>query len=178
LSIADFEEAAPPPLAQVRDVVVQQWAMSEGGKKAKQVAEQVQKSVNSGKSLADALSATGVTLPAAQPVSGTRRDMNRTDQPMPPPLAMLFAMKQGTAKTLDAGADRGWFVVKLNNIIKGDASKETQLLAARRQELSELMQQEFAAQLINAARAEVGVTKNDSAIKDLRNRLTNRDVAQ
>ena len=62
--------------------------------------------------------------------------------------------------------------------MEGDASKETQLLSARRQELSGLMQQEFAAQLINAARAEVGVTKNESAIKDLRNRLTNRDVAQ
>lgn len=178
LSIADFDEAAPPPLGQVRDVVTQQWAMSEGGKKAKQVAEQIQKSVNAGKSLDEALAATGVALPAAQTVSGMRKDMNQPDRPMPPPLAMMFAMKQGTAKTLDAGADRGWFVVKLDTIVKGDASKETQLLSARRQELSGLMQQEFAAQLINAARAEVGVSKNESAIKDLRNRLTNRDVAQ
>jgi peptidyl-prolyl cis-trans isomerase D len=30
VSVADYEEAAPPPLAEVRDVVVQQWALAEG----------------------------------------------------------------------------------------------------------------------------------------------------
>ncbi len=43
VSVADFEEAAPPPLAEVRDIVVQQWALAEGSKKAKAVADQVQR---------------------------------------------------------------------------------------------------------------------------------------
>ena len=87
-------------------------------------------------------------------------------------------MKKGTAKTLDAGRSQGWFVVHLNEVIKGDASKNVELVAARRQEMLGLLQQEYAAQLINAARAEVGVSKNDSALKDIRNRLTNQDAAQ
>jgi peptidyl-prolyl cis-trans isomerase D len=178
VSVADFEEAAPPPLAEVRGQIAQLWALSEGAKKAKAVAEQVQKSVQAGKSLADAMQTTGVKLPPAQPVSGSRMDLNRPGQQMPPPLAMMFAMKKGTAKTLAAAQNQGWFVVKLNEVIKGDASKETELVAARRQELLGLLQQEYAAQMINAARAEVGVSKNEDALKDIRNRLTNSEAGQ
>lgn len=178
VSVADFEEAAPPPLAAMRDIVVQQWALAEGSKKAKAVAEQVHRAVLGGKSLAEAMAAVGTKLPAVEGVSGSRIDLNREGQQIPPPLAMMFAMKKGTAKTLDAGRNQGWFVVHLNEVIKGDASSNKELLAARRQELLGLLQQEYAAQLINAARAEVGVSKNDSAIKDIRNRLTNQDAAQ
>ena len=131
-----------------------------------------------GKSLADAMATVGTKLPAVESVSGSRMDLNREGQQMPPPLAMMFAMKKGTSKTLDAGRSQGWFVVHLNEVIKGDASKNAELVAARRQEMLGLLQQEYAAQLINAARAEVGVSKNDSAIKDIRRRLTNQDAAQ
>ena len=178
VSIADFQEAAPPPLAQVRDAIMQQWALSEGAKRAKTAAEQVQKAVLSGKSLTDAMAGLGIPLPKVESVSGSRADINRPGQQMPPPLAMLFAMKKGTAKTLAAGQNQGWFVVKLNEVIKGDARGNAKLLSARRQEMLGLLQQEYAAQLITAAREEVGVSKNDKALKDLRNRLTNRDVAQ
>ena len=178
VAVADFEEAAPPPLAEVRDIVVQQWALSEGSKRAKAIAEQVQRGVLSGKSLAEAMKAVGVALPAVETVSGSRMDLNREGQQMPPPLAMMFAMKKGTAKTLDAGRNQGWFVVHLNEVIKGDASKDPQLVAARQQEMLSLLQQEYAAQLISAARTEVGVSKNEGAIKDIRRRLTNQDAAQ
>ena len=162
----------------MRDIVVQQWALAEGSKKAKAVADQVQRAVLGGKSLADAMATVGTKLPAVESVSGSRMDLNREGQQMPPPLAMMFAMKKGTSKTLDAGRSQGWFVVHLNEVIKGDASKNAELVAARRQEMLGLLQQEYAAQLINAARAEVGVSKNDSAIKDIRRRLTNQDAAQ
>lgn len=178
VSVADFEEAAPPPLSEVRDVIVQQWALAEGAKKAKTVAEQVQRAVLGGKSLSEAMASVGTRLPAVEAVSGTRADLNRQGQQLPPPLTMMFAMKKGTAKTLDAGANRGWFVVHLNEVIKGDASGNKELVAARQQEMLGLLQQEYAAQLINAARAEVGVSKNASALKDIRRRLTNQDAAQ
>jgi peptidyl-prolyl cis-trans isomerase D len=178
VSVADFEEAAPPPIAEVRDIVVQQWALAEGSKRAKTAAEQVQRAVLGGKSLAEAMASLPVKLPGVETVSGTRMDLNREGQQMPPPLAMMFAMKKGTAKTLDAGRNQGWFVVHLNEVIKGDASKDPQLVAARQQEMLSLLQQEYAAQLINAARTEVGVSKNESAIKDIRRRLTNQDAAQ
>ncbi len=178
VSVASLEEAAPPLLSAVRDQIVAQWALAEGDNKAKSVAEQVQRAVLGGKSLADAMASTGARLPPTQRVAGSRIDLNREGQRMPPPLAMMFAMKKGTAKTLAAGQGQGWFVVNLDEVIKGDASGNKPLVDARRGELLELLQQEYAAQLITAARAELKVSKNDSALKALRDRLTNRNVAQ
>jgi hypothetical protein len=49
------------------------------------------------------------------------------------------------------------------------------MLLARKQEISGLLQTEYGAQLIAAAAKDVGVTKNDDGIAELRARLTNRD---
>jgi peptidyl-prolyl cis-trans isomerase D len=174
VAVSDFVEAAPAPLAKIRDVVVQQWALSEASKKAKTVAEAAQKAVNAGKSLSDALQAAGAR-PSAQTVSGRRADFMQEGQQMPPPLAMLFAMKKGTAKTLKAGEDRGWFVVKLDAIERGDASKQTELLGARQTEMDGMLSGEYAAQLIAAARAEVGADVDKDAVAAVRKQLTNRD---
>jgi peptidyl-prolyl cis-trans isomerase D len=87
-------------------------------------------------------------------------------------------MKKGTAKTLDAGGSRGWFIVQLAEVIKGDASSNKPLVDAQRAQMQGLLQQEYAAQLVNAARAEVGISKNEDALKTLRNQLTNRDAVQ
>ena len=173
IAVAEAVEAAPAPLKEIRDVVAKQWALAEGDKKAKAVAEQVRKAIAGGKSLNEALAATGVRLPAPETVSGTRGQMS-TGQQIPPPLMMLFAMKKGTAKTLSAGGDRGWFIVQLNEVIKGDASKETKMLAARRQEMEGLLAQEYIAQMINAAAKESGVTRNEELIARRKKELTTR----
>jgi peptidyl-prolyl cis-trans isomerase D len=94
---------------------------------------------------------------------------------MPPPLAMMFAMKKGTAKTLQAGGDRGWFVVQLSEVVRGDASKETNLLAGRQAEMDGMLAAEYAAQLINAAKVEVGTNIDKEAIKTMRAQLTKRN---
>lgn len=178
VQIADFEEAAPPPLAQIKPLVQEQWALSEGSKQAKIASEQVRKAVSSGKPLREALASLGIATPPVEPVSGRRGDLNRQGQPLSPPLAMLFSMKAGTAKTLQAPGQRGWVVVKLDTIEKGDASKEAAMLAARKEEMTGLLQQEYAAQLVNAAAKDVGVKKNDGAVATLRNQKTSRDNNQ
>ena len=94
---------------------------------------------------------------------------------MPPPLSLMFAMKKGTAKIVQAGGDRGWYVVYLTDVIKGNASGNADLLRARKQELSGILQQEYAAQLIVAASKDAGVEKNEDGIAEVRTRLTNRD---
>lgn len=173
VSVAEAEEAAPAPLKEIRDVVAKQWALAEGDKKAKAAADQVKKAMAGGKSLNEALSAIGVRLPTPETVSGTRGQLT-TGQQIPPPLMMLFAMKKGTVKTINAGGDRGWFVVQLNEIIKGDASKQTEMLAARREEMEGLLAQEYIAQMINAAVKETGVKRNEELITRRRKELTNR----
>jgi peptidyl-prolyl cis-trans isomerase D len=175
IAVADFEEAAPPPLNDVRSIVQQQWALSEGAKAARAAADAMRKAVDGGQPLQAALAAAGIKGAQVERISGTRADISREGQPVPPPLSMMFAMKKGTAKTLAAGGDRGWYVVYLNDIIKGDARGNVPMLMARKQELTGILQQEYATQMIVSAAKDVGVEKNDGGIEELRTRLTSRD---
>jgi peptidyl-prolyl cis-trans isomerase D len=175
IAVADFEEAAPPPLNDVRSIVQQQWALSQGAKAARAAADAIRKAVDGGQPLQAALAAAGIKGAQVERISGTRADISREGQPVPPPLSMMFAMKKGTAKTLAAGGDRGWYVVYLNDIIKGDARGNVPMLMARKQELTGILQQEYATQMIVSAAKDVGVEKNDGGIEELRTRLTSRD---
>jgi len=176
IAISDFEEAAPPPLATVRSIVQQQWALAEGAKKARAAADQVRKAIDGGKPIGEALASLGIKLPQVETLTGTRSELSREGQPISPPLSLMFAMKKGTAKMLQVPQNRGWFVVHLTDVIKGDASGNQDMLRSRKLELSGMMQQEYAAQLIAAAAKDVGVEKNDDGIAELRTRLTNRDA--
>jgi peptidyl-prolyl cis-trans isomerase D len=175
IAVADFEEAAPPPLNGVRSIVQQQWAVSEGAKGARAAADALRKAVDAGQPLQTALAAAAIKGAQVERLSGTRADISREGQPVPPPLSMMFAMKKGTAKILAAGGDRGWYIVHLNDIIKGDARGNVPMLMARKQELSGILQQEYAAQMVVSATKNAGVEKNEGGIEELRTRLTNRD---
>ncbi len=176
VSVADFEEAAPPPLASVRDDVFKDWALAQGSKRAKIAAEGVRKSVAGGKSMSEALASLGVKLPPVQTVSGTRAELNKDGKTLSPPLALLFSMVKGSAKTLQAPNNGGWLIVQATEVIKGDASKQPEMLAARKAEMSGILSQEYAAQLVLAAANDVGVKKNDAGIAELRARLTKKDA--
>lgn len=175
VAVSDFDEAAPPPLAAVRPIVQQQWAVAEGAKGARAASERVRKAVDSGQTLQAALAAANVQGAQIESINGTRADLSREGQPILPPLSLMFAMKKGTAKTLQGGQNRGWYVVQLTEVVKGDASGNPDMLKARKQELSGLLQQEYGAQLIAATAKAVGVEKNADGIEELRTRLTNRD---
>jgi len=175
IAVADFEEAAPPPLNDVRSIVQQQWALSEGAKGARAAADAIRKAVDGGQPLQSALAAAAIKGAQVERLSGTRADISREGQPVPPPLSMMFAMKKGTAKILAGGGGRGWYVVHLNDVIKGDARGNVPMLMARKQEISGILQQEYAAQMIVSASKDAGVEKNEGGIEELRTRLTNRD---
>jgi peptidyl-prolyl cis-trans isomerase D len=175
IAVADYDEAAPPPLSDVRALVQQQWAFSEGAKGARAAADRLRKLVDSGQPLQTALAAANVQGAQIERLTGTRADLYREGQPVPPPLSLMFAMKKGTAKIVQAGGERGWYVVYLTDVIKGNASGNADLLRTRKQELSGILQQEYAAQLIVAASKDAGVEKNEDGIAEVRTRLTNRD---
>ncbi len=175
VSIAVLEEATPAPLAKIKDAVVKQWALAEGNKKAKIIAEQVQKAVQAGKSLNEALAAAAPGLRPSQVVSGTRAQLNQGAQQIPPPLAMLFTMKKGTTKKLAAGGDQGWFIVNLTEVIRNVADAKSETFAIAQKEMGALLAQEYAEQLIKAIQADVGVTKNDSIMKSTFKTLTKQD---
>jgi peptidyl-prolyl cis-trans isomerase D len=104
IAVADFDEAAPPPLGKVRAIVLQQWAQSEGAKGARKAADALRKAVQAGQPLEMALASAKIKGAQVERLSGTRADISREGQKVPPPLSLMFAMKKGTAKIIQAGA--------------------------------------------------------------------------
>ena len=167
----DIIAAAPPPLAKVKPLVIAQYKLNLGNEKAKALAEQIRAKVAKGAKLADAIAAAGVRLPAPQMVGGRRADIMRGDKRPPAEVAILFAMAPNTVKTLPIGQDRGTFVVQLNAIKRGDAGGQPALLGQVRDQLGEVVGQEYGQQFERAIEKQLGVTRRASALADVERAL-------
>lgn len=163
--------AAPPPLAEVKQLVLAQYKLNEGSQKAKALAGQIQAKVAKGAKLADAIAQAGVKLPAPQTLGGRRADIMRGEQRPPAEVAILFSMAANTVKTLPIGQDRGYFVVQLNKIERGDAKNQPELLNQVRTQLAEVVGQEYGQQFERAIEKELGVTRNANAVTQVRSAL-------
>ena len=177
VSVAEVRESAPPPLDQVRQIVMNEWALEKGSVKARAAAEVIRLKVEKGMPLGQAIAETGLRLPSPQTLKGTRAELVRGGQQVPPPLALMFAMREGSAKTLRAPQNRGWFVVKLDDIVEGDARGNPELLTATKLQFSQAFSREYSAQFIAAMRKHVGVERNEGAIADMKKRMSGTDSA-
>ena len=112
-------------------------------------------------------------LPRAETISSTRADLARQSQQgqVPAPLSLMFSMAQGTAKALQAPRDQGWFVVVLDKLNRGDASKREDLLQATRAQFKQVIGNEYTAQFINAMKADIGVERNEATLSALKKQL-------
>ena len=173
INVTDIVEAAPPPLAQIEQLVTRDYMLSEGSKKAKAVADKIAKAVSGGTSLSKAITDAGVQLPRPEQISSTRADLARQSQQgqVPAPLSLMFSMAQGTAKSLEAPRSQGWFVVVLDKLNRGDASKRDDLLQATKTQFKQVIGNEYTAQFINAMKADIGVKRNEDTLTALRNQL-------
>ena len=163
--------AAPPPLAKVKPIVQAQYKLNAGNDKAKALAEQIRAKVAKGMKLADAIAQAGVKLPAPQTLGGKRADIMRGEQRPPAEIAILFSMAANTVKTLPIGQDRGYFVVQLNAIERGDAKDQPQLMAQMRDQLGEVIGQEYGQQFERAVEKHLKVTRNANAVEGVRRAL-------
>ncbi len=170
--------AAPPPLAKVKAAIVAQYKLNQGNLKAKALAEQVRAKVAKGQTLAAALAAAGVRLPAPQVVGGRRADVMRGDQRPPAEVAILFSMAANSVKTLPIGQDRGYFVVQLNAIKRGDAASQPGLVNQVRDQLSQVVGEEYGQQFEQAIEKEIGVSRSPTAVADLQKAMTASNAAQ
>lgn len=169
--------AAPPPLAKVKPAIVAQYKLNQGNLKAKALAEQIQAKVAKGESLAKAIAAAGVTLPPPSTVGGRRADIMRGDQRPEPAIAMLFSMASGSVKTLPIGQDRGYLVIKLDGIKRGDAGGQPELLKQVGTQLSQVVGDEYGQQFERAIEKQLGVTRNPKAIADVKRALSTANGA-
>lgn len=175
----DVVAAAPPPLAEVKQLVLAQYKLNAGNEKAKALAEQIRAKVAKGTKLADTIAAAGVKLPAPQTLGGRRADIMRGQQRPPAEVAILFSMAANSVKTLPIGQDRGYFVVQLNKIDRGDAKGQPDLLKQVSGQLSDVVGQEYGQQFTHAVEKQLGVKRTPSAVAQAQRALTaNNESAQ
>jgi peptidyl-prolyl cis-trans isomerase D len=164
--------AAPIPLAKVREAVVQDLMAKRASDRARAVATAIVAKANAGTPLAKAFAESGVKLPPVQRASGRQADLVQENRPVPPPLAMMFSMAKGKTKLLAAPDNAGWFVVHLDTITPGDATKAPGLIEATRGEFGRVVGQEYAEQFTNAVKKDVGVQINDAAVARLKSQFS------
>jgi peptidyl-prolyl cis-trans isomerase D len=162
--------AAPPPLAQIQDRVRADLIAKRQGDRARTVAAGIVAKINAGTAPAQAFAQAGVALPAPQPVNARRMDIAQGNQ-VPPPLAMMFSMKKGTAKVLPAPNGAGWFVVHLAQIEAGNAKDQPQLVQSTQQQFSQVVGDEYVAQFLRAVERQEGVKRNEDAVRKVRQQL-------
>ena len=160
------------PLARIRDGVEADFIANRASEKARKLAADAVAKIKKGMSIAQAIRETGVRAPAPQSVDISRGDLASQQGKVPPAVAMLFSMKQGSAKLLSAPNDAGYFVVKLDKIEPKDASKDNdELVAGTQQGLGSVIGNELADEFSRAVRGKVGVKQNPQAIATIRDEL-------
>lgn len=169
--IADIAASAPAPLAEIRADVTAAYLESEGAKSAKAAADRIMAKLAKGTSLAEAVRAEKANLPPPDQISMRRDELADFGNRVPPVLALLFSMAEGTKKTLEGPDKAGWFVVQLDTITPGTIADGDPLLANTGAELARLTGDEQQTQLLNAIRAELRIERNDTALNALRRQL-------
>jgi peptidyl-prolyl cis-trans isomerase D len=164
--VTQITAAAPAPLAEVRPLVIAELQLEKGQIAAKAAAERVLAATKKGSTLAAAVAQLGVSVPPVDQVDMPRSELTaRGQQQIPPPLALLFSMAQGTVKLYPAPRNRGWYLVGVTQVIPGAIAPNDPEVAQARKDLGQLAGREYADELRRAIREEVGVTRKDSAIK-------------
>lgn len=162
--------AAPPPLAQIQDRVKADFIARRAADRARAVAASIVAKINAGTAPAKAFSEAKVPLSALQPVNAQRIQISQGEE-VPPPLAMMFSMKKGTAKLLQAPNGAGWFVVHVADTQAGDARSQPALVQATRAQFNQVAGNEYVDQFVRAVERDQKVKRNEDAIRRTRQQL-------
>ena len=164
--------AAPAPLAEIRDQVRQDWIRKQAADRALAAARAIAAKATGDTSLQEAAKQADVTIPPVQPVGARRLQLTQMGPNVPAPIQTLFTLAKGKVQVGADRAGRGYFVVKVDEIIPGNALNQPRLISEVQQEFAEPVAQEYAEQFIAAARNRVGVRRNEDAIAAARARIT------
>jgi peptidyl-prolyl cis-trans isomerase D len=170
VSPARVVAAAPAPLAQIRDRVTQDWIASQASQRAKQLADSI--TAKAAKvSLAQA--SAGASVPVrVEPVRARRLQLAQFQGKVPAPLAVMFSMNQGTTRTVAGSQAEGFYIVKLNRIIPGNALTQPGLIGSTQTQMQQTLSQEYGMQFLAAVRQAMKVRRNDKAITATKARIT------
>lgn len=156
--------AAPRPITQVRDQVAKDFQEDRARRAARAAASKALAAINGGTAFDKALADAGAKGAKTDRVVAARSQINADPRGPNPVLALLFSMKGGTAKMLEAPDRSGWLIVKVDQISPGDAAKAPQVIAATRQDLGRAMGPEYAQQFTEAVKRAMKVSRNAEAL--------------
>jgi peptidyl-prolyl cis-trans isomerase D len=168
---AQVVPAAPAPLQSIRDKVKTDWVHGQALQKAQAFAKSVASKATGKTSLADAAKGSGKPLPV-QSVSLRRIQLSQMGDKVPAPLRAIFSTAAGKTQVGPAPQNEGFFVVKVDKIVPGNALNQPGLITEVQNEFREPLAQEYAQELIAAIRQGVGVRRNESAIAATKKRIT------
>ena len=170
--VSDITESTAPPLADIKDRVIADYARSDASKLAREAADRVLEKVRSGEALDAAMRAEKDGLPPVDRVALSREELvQQTRGNIPPALVLLFSMAKGTTKILEAPSDQGWILVDLEEIEIDPLEEDSPLLQQTITQLQPGLSAEYTQQLTRALRAEVGVEINEGAVASVRRQL-------
>ncbi len=170
--VAQIALSAAPPLAEVKQQALAEYQLSKGATAARAAALKIEAMVKKGTDLGAALASLGLPLPPVDQVNLPREQVQQMGQQTPPPLAMLFALAKGQVKLMAGPRNRGWYVVKVTDVIPGTVAPNDPRLPQFQQTMARVTSQEYSQQLRAAMRTDVGVKRNDAAINALKTRLS------
>jgi peptidyl-prolyl cis-trans isomerase D len=170
VSPAQVVPAAPAPLATINDRVVSDWVNDQARQRAAAVAVGIAAKASGGMSLADAVKTAGIALPPVQPIGARRIQMAQNGQ-VPAPMRLLFSLAQGKSRMTPDPGGRGFYVVKTDTIVPGNAVLQPGLISRMQTELSQSVSEEYAQQFQAAIRAEMKARRNESAIAAEKSRI-------
>jgi peptidyl-prolyl cis-trans isomerase D len=160
-------------LQSIRDEVKADWIHQQALVQAQAFAKALASRASGNTSLADAAKAAGKPLPPIQSVSLRRIQLSQLGDKVPAPLRVVFATAAGKTQIGPDPQGRGFFVVKVDKIIPGNALTQPGLITEVQSEFREPLAQEYAQQLIAALRDNVRVRRNDAVIAATKKRITN-----
>ena len=163
--------AAPAPLASIREQVVADWLNQQAAVRGRAAASAIAAKASQGMSLTDAAKQSGLPLPPVRPIAARRIQLANAQGQVPAPLRLLFTLTQGKSK-IAAEPGRGFYVVKVNKIVPGNAALQPALIGQMQKELGQSVAEDYAREFLAAVRADVKAKRNDSAIQALKTRLT------
>ena len=172
VDVDNIIEAAPAPLAQIRDKVRQDWIHRKASDRARAAASGIAAKVARGTDIRQATAAAGVSLPPVQDMKARRIQISEANPNIAAPLKMLFTLLPGKSRLVADPQGNAFFVVKTNKVTPGNALSNPSLIAQTQAAFQQTSTEELGAQLLAAMKAEQGVKRNEEAIAASRQRIT------
>ena len=171
VAVDQVMEAAPAPLAQIKDQVREDWIKRKAADRARAIAADIAAKVAKGMTMEQAAAEAKAPIPPVQPITARRLQISQADPAAVAPLRMMFSLAQGKSRMVADPRGRGFFIVKTNRITPGDASTNPLLVGQTQAEFQRAVSDELGQQMVVAMKADQGVKRNDEAIAATKQRI-------